>query len=117
MCCAGLKVWKPTSPGQRHRVTVDRYNLWNGKPFKPLTEGLSKSGGRSNTGRITVWHQGGGHKRLYRFIDFKRDDQCESVVKRIEYDPNRNARIALVERTSPRGTGAYQYRTWGMCAQ
>lgn len=98
-------MWKPTSPGQRHRITVDRYNLWKGKPFKPLTEGLSKAGGRSNTGRITVWHQGGGHKRLYRLIDFKRDDKCESVVKRIEYDPNRNARIALIERTVPRSEG------------
>eukprot|EP00892_Ulva_mutabilis_P005199 jgi/Ulvmu1/3050/UM015_0090.1 len=99
-----LKVWKPTSPGQRHRITVDRYNLWNGKPFKPLVEGLSKAGGRSNTGRITVWHQGGGHKRLYRLVDFHRDDKCESIVKRIEYDPNRSARIALVEQIRPRNT-------------
>lgn len=106
---AGLKVWKPTSPGQRHRVTVDRYNLWNGKPFKPLTEGLSKAGGRNNTGRITVWHQGGGHKRLYRLVDFSRDDKCESVVKRIEYDPNRSARIALIERTHPLKNGVPHY--------
>jgi large subunit ribosomal protein L2 len=65
---------------------------------------LSKTGGRNNTGRISVWHKGGGHKRLYRLIDFWRQDGAESVVKRIEYDPNRNARIALVERV-PNTTG------------
>lgn len=77
---------------------MDRYNLWNGKPFKSLVEGLSQSGGRNNTGRISVWHQGGGHKRLYRRVDFWRKDEADSVVKRIEYDPNRGARIALVEK-------------------
>lgn len=101
--CSGLKVWKPTSPGQRHRITVDRYNLWKGKPFKPLVEGLRKSGGRNNTGRISVWHQGGGHKRLYRRVDFWRQDSADSVVKRIEYDPNRGARIALVQQVPESG--------------
>lgn len=63
-----------------------------------MVEGLTKSGGRNNSGRISVWHKGGGHKRLYRRVDFWRQDQADSVVKRIEYDPNRNARIALVEK-------------------
>jgi hypothetical protein len=95
---AGLKVWKPTSPGQRHRITVDRYNLYKGRPWMSLVHGLRKKAGRNNTGRITVWHQGGGHKRLYRRVDFWRADEAESVVQRIEYDPNRSARIALVKR-------------------
>ncbi len=76
---------------------MDRYNLWKGKPFKRLTVGLHQAGGRNHTGRTTVWHQGGGHKRLYRLIDFKRSRPAESVVQRIEYDPNRSARIALVK--------------------
>lgn len=93
-----LKIWNPTSPGQRGRITVDRFNLWRGKPFKELTQGLTKSGGRNHTGRTTVWHQGGGHKRLYRLVDFFRRDNAVSIVRRIEYDPNRSARIALIER-------------------
>ena len=67
-----LKTFKPTTPSQRQLVLVDRSHLWKGKPVKSLTEGLSKSGGRNNTGRVSVWHRGGGHKRTYRMVDFKR---------------------------------------------
>ena len=67
-----LKNYNPTSPGRRQLVTTDRSDLWKGKPVKTLTEGLSKSGGRNNRGRITAFHRGGGHKRTYRMIDFKR---------------------------------------------
>ncbi len=93
-----LKTYKPTSPAQRQLVTVDRSQLWNGKPFKTLTEGLTKSGGRNNTGRITSRHIGGGHKRKYRIIDFKRDKfDMSADVLRLEYDPNRTSFIALVK--------------------
>ena len=95
---AGLKAYKPTTPGFRGRVITDRSKLWKGRPLKALTKGLTKSGGRNNQGRITVWHKGGGHKRLYRIIDFKRDLYGVSgVIRRIEYDPNRTTRIALVD--------------------
>ena len=95
---AGLKAYKPTTPGFRGRVITDRSKLWKGKPLKALTKGLTKSGGRNNHGRITVWHKGGGHKRLYRVIDFKRDlFGVNGVIRRIEYDPNRTTRIALVD--------------------
>ena len=67
-----LKTYKPTTPSQRNLVLIDRSQLWKGKPVKALTEGLSKSGGRNNHGRVTMWHRGGGHKRTYRMIDFKR---------------------------------------------
>ncbi len=93
-----LKNFKPTTPGQRQLVLVDRSELYRGKPVKQLTEGLSKSGGRNNHGRVTARHRGGGHKRSYRRIDFKRnrlDDPAK--VLRLEYDPNRTAFIALVE--------------------
>ena len=92
-----LKQYNPTSPSRRQLVTVDRSGLWNGKPVKALTEGLSKSGGRNNTGRTTVRARGGGAKRTYRIIDFKRRkfDQ-PGTVERLEYDPNRTAFIALV---------------------
>jgi len=76
---------------------VDRYNLWKGRPHKSLTEGISQTGGRNNSGRISVWHKGGGAKRLYRQIDFHGAGECDGVVQRIEYDPNRSARIALVK--------------------
>ena len=66
-----LKHFKPTTPSQRELVLVDRSALWKGKPVKTLTEGLSKSGGRNNKGRITVWSRGGGHKRRYRLVDFR----------------------------------------------
>lgn len=93
-----LKQFKPRSPGQRQLVQIDRKDLYKGKPEKSLTEGLTKSGGRNNTGRITTRHIGGGHKRRYRLIDWKRDKwDMEGTVARIEYDPNRTAFIALIE--------------------
>uniref|UniRef100_A0A7S0RN69 Large ribosomal subunit protein uL2m n=1 Tax=Pyramimonas obovata TaxID=1411642 RepID=A0A7S0RN69_9CHLO len=95
---SALKIWRPLTPGQRGRVTTKRNELWKGKPHKALTVGLKKSGGRNNQGRTTVWWRGGGAKRLYRIIDFKRQlTGVEGVVRRIEYDPNRSARIALVD--------------------
>jgi large subunit ribosomal protein L2 len=93
-----LKSYKPTTPGQRGLVLIDRSELWKGRPVKSLTEGLTKSGGRNNTGRITMWHHGGGAKRLYRIVDFKRTKfDMPAVVERIEYDPNRTAFIALLK--------------------
>ena len=93
-----LKNYRPTSPGQRQLVTVSRKELHNGKPEKTLTVGLSKSGGRNNTGRVTSWHRGGGHKRKYRIIDFKRiKHDMSATVERIEYDPNRSSFIALIQ--------------------
>ncbi|MFK8036175.1 MAG: 50S ribosomal protein L2 [Hyphomicrobiales bacterium] len=92
-----LKKFKPNTPGQRQLVIVDRSGLWKGKPVKTLTEGLSKSGGRNNKGRITSRRRGGGHKRTYRVIDFKRTKfNVEATVERLEYDPNRTAFIALI---------------------
>lgn len=88
---------KPTSPGRRHVVKVVNPELHKGKPFAPLVEKNSKSGGRNNNGRITTRHIGGGHKQHYRLIDFKRDkDGIPAKVERLEYDPNRTANIALV---------------------
>ena len=88
---------KPTSPGRRHVVKVVNSDLYKGKPYAPLLEKNSKSGGRNNKGRITVRHIGGGHKQHYRIIDFKRTkDGIPAKVERIEYDPNRSANIALV---------------------
>jgi large subunit ribosomal protein L2 len=92
-----LKSYHPTTPGQRQLVLVDRSDLWKGKPEKSLTEGLRSQGGRNNDGRITVRFRGGGHKRRYRVIDFKRDKfDAAATVERLEYDPNRSAFIALV---------------------
>lgn len=92
-----LKTFNPTSPGRRELVIVDRGELYKGKPVKKLTEGLTKSGGRNNAGRITAYRHGGGHKRTYRIIDFKRRKwDVEATVERLEYDPNRTAFIALL---------------------
>ncbi|MEQ9145104.1 MAG: 50S ribosomal protein L2 [Parvibaculaceae bacterium] len=92
-----LKQYKPSSPGQRGLILVDKSALWSGKPVKKLTEGLTKSGGRNNNGRITARRRGGGHKRTYRVIDFKRTKRdVPAVVERLEYDPNRTAFIALI---------------------
>ena len=88
---------KPTSPGRRHVVKVVNADLYKGKPYAPLLEKNSKSGGRNNNGRITVRHIGGGHKHHYRVVDFKRTkDGIPATVERLEYDPNRSANIALV---------------------
>jgi large subunit ribosomal protein L2 len=92
-----LKNYKPTTPGQRQLVLVDRSELWKGKPVKALTEGLRQQGGRNNTGRITQRWRGGGHKRRYRIVDFKRTKtDMPAEVVRLEYDPNRSGFIALV---------------------
>ncbi len=92
-----LKQYKPNTPAQRGLVLVSREGLYKGKPEKSLTFGLRKSGGRNNNGRITVRHIGGGHKRRYRMIDFKRRKfDVPATVERIEYDPNRTAFIALI---------------------
>jgi len=92
-----LKSYKPTTPGQRGLVLIDRSDLWKGRPVKSLTQGLTKKGGRNNTGRITARRIGGGAKRLYRIVDFKRRKfDVPATVERIEYDPNRTAFIALV---------------------
>jgi len=92
-----LKTFNPTTPSQRHLVIVDRSELWKGKPVKKLTEGLKQKGGRNNTGRTTMRWRGGGHKRRYRTIDFRREKHgIPATVATIEYDPNRSARIALL---------------------
>lgn len=88
---------KPITPGQRFRIVNNYAEVTTNKPEKSLTEGLSKSGGRNNSGKMTMRYIGGGHKRKYRIIDFKREKQGAAVVKTIEYDPNRTAFIALVE--------------------
>src|SRR5690606_35768838 len=101
-----LKSYKPTTPGQRGLVLIDRSELWKGRPVKALTEGLSKHGGRNNTGRITMRRKGGGAKRLYRIVAFKRSkSDVAANVLRIEYDPNRTAFIALIQ--YPDGEQAY----------
>ena len=93
-----LKTYNPTSEGRRTLVTTDRSDLWKGAPVKALTEGLTKKGGRNNTGRITAFHRGGGHKRSYRMVDFKRVKfDAVGTVERLEYDPNRTAWIALIK--------------------
>lgn len=95
-----LKQYKPDTPGQRGLVLVDRSQLWKGGPVKSLTEGLRKKGGRNNQGHITARRIGGGHKRRYRSIDFKRMKlDVVGTVERIEYDPNRTAFIALIKYT------------------
>ena len=92
-----LKKYNPKTPGLRQLVIVDRSQLWKGDPEKTLTEGLTKKGGRNNTGRITARRRGGGHKRLYRMVDFKRRKaDVPGTVERLEYDPNRTAFIALI---------------------
>ena len=95
-----LKTFNPTSPGRRQLVLVDRSDLHKGRPVKKLTEGLTKSGGRNNRGRITARRIGGGAKKLYRKVDFKRNKfDVEATVERLEYDPNRTAFIALITYT------------------
>ncbi|MFQ5955684.1 MAG: 50S ribosomal protein L2 [Kiloniellales bacterium] len=92
-----LKQYKPITAGMRGLVLVDRSQLYKGKPVKKLTHGIGKSGGRNNTGRTTAWNRGGGHKRRYRIIDFKRRKwDLPATVERLEYDPNRTAFIALL---------------------
>jgi large subunit ribosomal protein L2 len=95
-----LKAYKPVTPGTRGLVIVDKSSLgiWKGRPYKGLVRGKSATGGRNFQGRITSWHRGGGHKKLYRFVDFLRNKaDMEAVVQRIEYDPNRTGFIALIK--------------------
>jgi large subunit ribosomal protein L2 len=93
-----LKLYNPVTPSMRGLVLVDRSGLYKGKPVKTLTEGLSSKGGRNNHGRITARRRGGGHKRRYRIVDFKRRKfDMPATIERIEYDPNRTAFIALIK--------------------
>ena len=92
-----IRKYKPTTPGRRGMTVQTFDDITVDKPYKPLTEAMKVSGGRNNTGEQTSWWRGGGHKRLYRIIDFKRDKRnIPATVSTIEYDPNRSARIALV---------------------
>src|SRR5437016_13066245 len=92
-----LRKYKPTSPGRRFMTVSTFEEVTKSKPEKSLVEPVTKKGGRNNNGRITTRHQGGGHKRRYRIIDFKRrKDAVPAKVAAIEYDPNRSARIALL---------------------
>ena len=101
-----IRTLKPITPGTRFYSVSAFKEITTDKPFKALTTSLKKSGGRNNTGRITSRHRGGGHKRRYRIIDFKRNKTgMPAVVETIEYDPNRNARIALVKYQD----GEYRY--------
>jgi len=105
----GLKRYKPTTPGLRFAVRPDFSEITKTEPEKSLTVPLKKTGGRNNQGRITVRFRGRGHKRLYRIIDFKRDKlDIEGKVIAIEYDPNRTARIALIEYSD----GEKRYILW-----
>lgn len=93
----GVKSFKPTSAGRRQMTVSDFAEITASKPERSLTETISRKGGRNNRGRITTRHQGGGHKRRYRVIDFRRDKlEVPGKIATIEYDPNRSARIALV---------------------
>ncbi len=95
-----LKSYRPITPTQRFKMTPAFDEITKSKPERSLTEPLRKSGGRNNTGRFTVRHRGGGHKRRYRLVDFKRQKfGVEATVLAVEYDPNRTARIALIQYT------------------
>ena len=93
-----LKKFNPIGNASRQLVLIDRSELHKGAPVKELTEGKNRSGGRNNTGRITAWQRGGGHKQRYRLVDFKRRKfDMSATVERLEYDPNRTAFIALIK--------------------
>lgn len=94
----GVKKYNPTSPGRRFQTVSDFEEITTEKPYKPLLKGLKRTGGRNNYGCVTSWQRGGGNKKRYRMIDFKRDKRAvPAVVETIEYDPNRSARIALLK--------------------
>src|SRR6476646_3213053 len=94
----GIRKYKPTTPGRRGSSVADFVEITRSEPEKSLVRPLHKKGGRNNAGRVTTRHQGGGHKRAYRLIDFRRHDKdgVPAKVAHIEYDPNRTARIALL---------------------
>lgn len=102
----GMKVYKNTSNGVRNRMHPTRFHLYNGRPVRRLVTGARSTGGRGGTGRIVLRHQGGGHKRLFRFIDWKRDVPGPHEIVRFEYDPNRSAELALLRNQS---TNEYSY--------
>jgi large subunit ribosomal protein L2 len=92
-----IRKYNPTSPGLRGKTSLTFDEITTSEPYRPLTENLHRSGGRNNQGELTSWWRGGGHKRLYRIIDFKRDKKdIPGRIETVEYDPNRSARIALV---------------------
>jgi large subunit ribosomal protein L2 len=94
----GIKKYNPTSPGKRFRSVMDYAEVTSDRPLKSLVRPLKKTGGRNNSGCVTAWQRGGGNKRKYRIIDFKRDKVgVPAVIETIEYDPNRSARIALLK--------------------
>lgn len=94
----GIKKYNPTSPGRRFQTVSDFADITSDIPFKSLLRTVKRNGGRNNSGRISVWHRGGGARRAYRIIDFKRDKfDVPAEIETIEYDPNRSARIALVK--------------------
>jgi large subunit ribosomal protein L2 len=102
---------RPTTPSQRHTAIIDKSLIWRKGPVSKLTVGLNKTGGRNNQGVITVRHRGGGAKRRYRLVDFKRvhandTSTVKGTVERIEYDPNRSAFIALLKHTVEAADGA-----------
>ena len=105
-----FKTYSPTTPGFRHRKIVLKQDLYKKTPFKKLTKGISKSGGRNNYGRITVQHIGGGYKRKLRLIDFKRNiKDCLGQIIRIEYDPIRTANILLIKYVNTTNNITYRY--------
>ncbi|MGH9518054.1 MAG: 50S ribosomal protein L2, partial [Terriglobales bacterium] len=92
-----IKTYRPTTPTRRYQSVVVSAELTGVRPHKPLLEPKPRTGGRRNAGDTTIWHRGGGHKRRYRIIDFKRDKSgVPAVVESVEYDPNRSAHIALL---------------------
>jgi|TARA_B110000003_G_scaffold160873_1_gene160932 large subunit ribosomal protein L2 len=92
-----LRKFNPITPGMRHKVLSKFEEITTDKPHKPLLEPIKKSGGRNNDGKMTMRYRGGGHKRRYRVIDFKRNKHMEATVLTVEYDPNRTSHICLVE--------------------
>ena len=111
----GVRKYKPTSPGRRFQTVSDFADITTDKPCKSLLKPLRKTGGRNNRGRITVWQRGGGNRRAYRIIDFKRNKiGIPAKVETIEYDPNRSSRIALLKNSVIRRVGmspcVYSYR-------
>jgi large subunit ribosomal protein L2 len=108
-----IRKFNPTSPGARFHTVQTFDEITTNEPYRPLTEKLDRSGGRNNRGELTSWWRGGGHKRLYRVIDFKRDKKdIPGRIETIEYDPNRSSRIALV--TYPDGEKRYILQPSGM---